>query len=42
MSSKTIVVGYDGTDGAQGRARRGGRVAKEIGGDIVAVYAYDG
>jgi nucleotide-binding universal stress UspA family protein len=39
--SKSIVVGYDGTDGGHHALDEALRVAKEIGGDIVIVYAYD-
>ena len=41
MSSKTLVVGYDGTDGSKAALSEAIRVAGEIGGDIVAVFAYD-
>ena len=41
MSSKTIVVGYDGTDGSKAALAEALRVAEEIGGEIVAVFAYD-
>ena len=41
MSSKTIVVGYDGTDGSKAALAEAVRVATEIAGDIVAVFAYD-
>lgn len=41
MSSKTIVVGYDGTDGSKAALGEAITVAQEIGGDIVAVFAYD-
>ncbi len=41
MSSKTIVVGYDGTDGAKAALSEALKVAGEIGGDVVAVFAYD-
>ena len=41
MSSKTIVVGYDGTDGSKAALGEAVAVAQEIGGDIVAVFAYD-
>lgn len=41
MSSKTIVVGYDGTDGSQAALAEAITVAQEIGGDILAVFAYD-
>ena len=41
MSSKTIVVGYDGTDGSKAALAEALTVAEEIGGDIVAVFAYD-
>jgi nucleotide-binding universal stress UspA family protein len=41
MSSKSIVVGYDGTDGGHTALDEALRVAGEIGGDIVIVYAYD-
>jgi len=39
--SKSIVVGYDGTDGGHHALDEALRVAAEIGGDIVIVYAYD-
>ncbi len=41
MSSKTIVVGYDGTDGSEAALNESLKVAQEIGGDVVAVFAYD-
>lgn len=41
MSSKSIVVGYDGTDGGHHALDEALRVAHEIGGDIVITYAYD-
>lgn len=41
MSSKTIVVGYDGTDGSKAALAEALAVAQEIGGEIVAVFAYD-
>jgi len=41
MSSKTIVVGYDGTDGSKAALTEALAVAQEIGGEIVAVFAYD-
>ena len=41
MSSKTIVVGYDGTDGSKAALSEALRVATEIGGEVVAVFAYD-
>ncbi|HEY5142487.1 MAG TPA: universal stress protein [Solirubrobacteraceae bacterium] len=41
MSSKTIVVGYDGTDGSKAALQEALRVATEIGGDVIAVFAYD-
>ena len=39
--SSTIVVGYDGTPGAHAALDEALRVAGEIGGDVVAVFAYD-
>jgi len=39
--SKSIVVGYDGTDGGHHALDEALRVAAEIGGEIVIVYAYD-
>ena len=39
--SKSIVLGYDGTEGGHAALEEALRVAEEIGGDIVAVYAYD-
>ena len=41
MSSKTVVVGYDGTDGSKAALDEALQVAGEIGGDVVAVFAYD-
>ena len=41
MSSKTIVVGYDGTDGSKAALEEAIAVAHDIGGEIVAVFAYD-
>jgi nucleotide-binding universal stress UspA family protein len=41
MSSKSIVVGYDGTDGGHHALDEALRVANEIGGNIVITYAYD-
>ena len=41
MASKTIVVGYDGTDGSKAALAEAITVAQEIGGDILAVFAYD-
>ena len=41
MSSKTIVVGYDGTDGSKAALEEAITVAQEIGGEILAVFAYD-
>ncbi len=41
MASKTIVVGYDGTDGSKAALDEALQVAGEIGGDVVAVFAYD-
>jgi nucleotide-binding universal stress UspA family protein len=37
----TLVVGYDGTEGAQRALAETVRVAQELGGDVVAVFAYD-
>ena len=39
--SKTIVLGYDGSEGGRAALEEALRVAEEVGGDIVAVYAYD-
>lgn len=39
--STSIVLGYDGTEGGHAALEEALRVAEEIGGEIVAVYAYD-
>jgi nucleotide-binding universal stress UspA family protein len=36
----TLVVGYDGTDGAQAALRAASDLAGELGDDIVAVFAF--
>ncbi len=41
MSSKTVVVGYDGTDGSKTALDEALRVAKEIEGDVIGVFAYN-
>lgn len=41
MSSKRVVVGYDGTEGSKAALDEALKVAGEIGGDVVAVFAYD-
>ncbi|HVP01570.1 MAG TPA: universal stress protein [Solirubrobacteraceae bacterium] len=41
MSAKTVVVGYDGTDGAKAALKEALRVAAEIGGDVIGVFAYN-
>jgi nucleotide-binding universal stress UspA family protein len=41
MSGKTVVVGYDGTDGSKAALDEALKVAGEIGGDVIAVFAYD-
>ena len=41
MSGKTVVVGYDGMDGSKVALDEALRVAGEIGGDVIAVFAYD-
>ena len=39
--STSIVLGYDGTEGGHAALEEALRVAEEIGGEIIAVYAYD-
>lgn len=39
--SATIVVGYDGTDGGHAALDEALKVAGELGGSVLAVYAYD-
>ena len=41
MSTTAIVVGYDGTDGGHAALDEAIRVAGDLGGSIVVVYAYD-
>ena len=41
MSVNTIVVGYDGTSGAKAALDEALAMAKDLGGSIVAVFAYD-
>ena len=41
MSSTAIVVGYDGTDGGHAALDEAIRVAGELGGSVVVIYAYD-
>jgi nucleotide-binding universal stress UspA family protein len=37
---QTLVVGYDGTDGAQAALRAATELAEELGDGVVAVFAY--
>ena len=41
MSSTSVVVGYDGSEGGRVALDEALRVAGEIGGDVVVVFAYD-
>ena len=36
----TLVVGYDGTDGAQAALDEAGRLARELGDDVLVVFAH--
>ena len=41
MSTTAVVVGYDGTDGGHAALDEAIKVATELGGSVVVVYAYD-
>lgn len=41
MSTTTIVVGYDGSDGGHAALDEAIKVAGELGGSILVVYAYE-
>ena len=41
MSTTAVVVGYDGTDGGHAALDEALKVASELGGPILVVYAYD-
>ena len=41
MSTRAVVVGYDGTDGGQAALDEALKVASELGGSILVVHAHD-
>jgi nucleotide-binding universal stress UspA family protein len=41
MSTNAVVVGYDGTDGGHAALDEAIKVAQELGGSVVVIYAYD-
>lgn len=41
MSTTAVVVGYDGTDGGHAALDEALKIASELGGSILVVYAYD-
>ena len=41
MSTNAVVVGYDGTDGGHAALDEAIKVAGDLGGSVVVVYAYD-